>query len=50
MIVCCRDNRKDKNVVSVLKSEDVEGHKFEDLDEVLKVGWRKDQEASGPVV
>ena len=36
-----RDSRKDKNVLSVFKAEDVEGHKFEDLDEVLKVGWRR---------
>ena len=43
-VVCCRDNRKENNVVSVLKDKDVEGHKFEGIDEVLKVGETRDQD------
>ena len=32
-----RESRKPKNVLSEFKSEDISGHKFEDLDSVLQV-------------
>ena len=32
-----RESRKSKNVLSEFKSEDISGHKFEDLDSVLQV-------------
>ena len=32
-----REGRKPKNVLSEFKSEDISGHKFEDLDSVLQV-------------
>ena len=32
-----RESKKPKNVLSEFKSEDISGHKFEDLDSVLQV-------------
>ena len=38
---CCRETKKEKNVLNVFKAEDIEGHKGEDdLNSVLQVNIR----------
>ena len=45
-----RESRKPKNVLSEFKSEDISGHKFEDLDSVLQVRFFKFSSGSNLVL
>merc|ERR1711971_785268 len=44
-----RESRKPKNVLSEFKSEDISGHKFEDLDSVLQSLGEATEEKKGKV-